>query len=168
MIITPGIKGSIKNIVEEFFINNENFNESPEAFFSKQNDDGVFLFAINCSDVINDKGKIVVRQLYRSKIVEYKIRLLAGIVKKKANINCYPSELINPLLYYFCKLINNHVRDNYALDDLIERDFSLEISEIKKNILKKRGFGFPFHMMGLTTDVSLSDFISIELSGNVL
>lgn len=36
------------------------FNESPEAFFSKQNDDGVFLFAINCSDVINDKGQIVV------------------------------------------------------------------------------------------------------------
>jgi hypothetical protein len=168
MVITPDIRNSINDIVGEFALNHKAFNESPEDFFSKQNNDGVFLFAINCSDVINDKERIVVRQLYRSKVIEYKIRLLAGIVKKKANINCYPSELINPLLYYFCKLINNHIRDSYALDDLIERDFSLEICEIKKKILKKRGFGFPFHMMGLTTDVSLSDYISIELSGDVL
>lgn len=164
MVITPKVILQVRDIVDEFCLNHQSLMESPTEFYNKQHDDGLILYTINSNQIINDSEKIAVPQLYRSKTINQKIRELAKEIQQKANINCYASEIINPLLDFFCILINEFVLGDITIDELIKEELPLAIVSIKKQLLKKRTFGFPYHMMGLNQNIGLTDSISIELS----
>lgn len=164
MRITPEIKNKVREIVDEFCFNHKKFQESPEEFCRQQHNDGLILYTINTHQIIHDTTKIAVHQLYRSRAVDQKVRALARVIQQKANINCYASELINPLLNIFCKLINQCIQEDSSLDDLISLELPNEINSIRRDLIKKREFGFPYHMLGLTQGITLSNSISIELS----
>lgn len=164
MVITPNIILQVSDIVDEFCLNHQKKMESPEEFYEKQHNDGLILYAINSNQIIDDPEKIGVPQLYRSKTIDQKVRELAKEIQKKGDIYCYSSELINPLLDFFCILINEFILGDTTIDKLIKEKLPPTIASFRKNLLKKRTFGFPYHMMGLNQDIKLTDSISIELS----
>lgn len=164
MVITPQIILQVSDIVDEFILNHQKRIESPKEFRNNQIDESLMLNIINSDQFIDDPEKIAVPQLYLSKSISQKVRGLAMEIQQKDNINCYASELINPLMGFFCKLINELILSDIIIDDLIKEKLPLFLISIRKKLLKKRTFGFPYHMMGLNQDINLTDSISIELS----
>lgn len=164
MVITPKIIKQVSDIVDEFCFNHQMLMKSPEAFYEKQHEDGLILYTIYSNQIIDEPDKIVVPQLYRSKAVNDKVRELAKEIQQKYSINCYASEIINPLLDFYCELINEFLLGDTKIDFLIKEKLPLAIASIRKKLLKKRTFGFPYHMMGLSQNINITDVISIELS----
>lgn len=164
MVITPKIIRQVGDIVDEFCLSHQKLMDSPEEFYEKQHNDGLILYAINSDQVIDDPEKIAVTQLYRTKAIDQKVRELAHEIQQKDNINCYAFELIESLFDFFCELINAFVLGDSTIEKLIQEKLPSAITSIRKKLLKKRSFGFPYHMIGLNQDIKLTDSISIELS----
>ncbi|MFS1427301.1 HEPN domain-containing protein [Vibrio splendidus] len=116
-------------------------------------------------------------ELITTKEVRDMIYDLSHSVVGKSKIYCYPDDIVcymdNLILYVinsksslFRAYFNNDNLHEFNCD--IDSIFKLTLQKIRKEILHKRRFSFPLHMVGLSKGFKLSSFARIKVANESL
>jgi|GEM_PF-4851014 len=181
MKLTTEIKQLINSIVVEFARTRRLFDKSPQDYFVEVQEAGLIF---SCIDPTPDMKTAIsaaiqnneprVYQLYKSALTEKCTQKLAKLIIKKNNFHCYSSEIGREIELFFLELVNTNIlafttcildktegfkNNEHELSDLL----NATIKQIQQQKIAKRTFAFPFVMLGLKEDLSLSDNILITL-----
>lgn len=128
---------------------------------------------VNCINVDDlEPNELLIKQLYKSTKTINNINKICEIIINKNNLNCYPQDIKCKIYDMFFILVNHNLELFFSYSSRMDSNFNLSneklievigtlLKDIRKKILRKRKFMFPFFMMGLKKDIKLSKSISI-------
>ncbi|MGY5719406.1 HEPN domain-containing protein [Vibrio antiquarius] len=169
MKIDSELKTIIEETVLEFSRTYNLFQSSGSDYIQELKRDNLECDVVeNCISVDGLEPKeLIIKQLYKSIKIINNVNKICEIIVNKNSLNCYPQDIKFKIYDMFFILVNRNLElflsyssFNLSNEELIEVIGSL-LKDIRKKILRKRKFMFPFFMMGLKKDIRLSKSISI-------